>query len=467
VDQNVINQAANTPRVDNTSVAPYEQQAALEHLIATVPELRAAALGRPQQRLLAIALAVTRAPGWARTSQLAVALQAWERVLTIGDLPSVAAHVTADAETPSTPTLRDVNERATSATPPGRIPPAYSIAPLPRDSRTAPKVLRNSARTPVHALDNIATIDPLFAGAAADGTGEHATHITPPPHDARLSAPEHSFVPTPELREAGLTPQTSRIEEPRTQDALCVRTEFGGIFYLLNAALALELYGDFAAPRAKGITLLPWDWLAIVGRDWFGAEFVRDPVWTLLSALAGRTDHDTPGRDFVAPRTWVIPQNWLAPWNDTNVLHVYATRTRLRVMHRAGFTVFDVARNPAQPPLLQARKLCAEYSELHHATLARVYAAATRVRSRSHNARWLRCLLEYLRARLALALSADEKTDVPALVCRHRADVTITASAVDVHLSLADLPLQIRIAGLDRDAGWIPAAGRSLSFHFL
>jgi hypothetical protein len=37
---------------------------------------------------------------------------------------------------------------------------------------------------------------------------------------------------------------------------------------------------------------------------------------------------------------------------------------------------------------------------------------------------------------------------------------------VDVHLSLADLPLAIRVAGLDRDAGWIPAAGRDLRFHF-
>jgi hypothetical protein len=28
------------------------------------------------------------------------------------------------------------------------------------------------------------------------------------------------------------------------------------------------------------------------------------------------------------------------------------------------------------------------------------------------------------------------------------------------------LPLQIRFAGLDRDPGWVPAAGRFITFHF-
>jgi hypothetical protein len=31
---------------------------------------------------------------------------------------------------------------------------------------------------------------------------------------------------------------------------------------------------------------------------------------------------------------------------------------------------------------------------------------------------------------------------------------------------LATLPIELRIAGLDRDPGWIPSAGRSISFHF-
>ena len=38
--------------------------------------------------------------------------------------------------------------------------------------------------------------------------------------------------------------------------------------------------------------------------------------------------------------------------------------------------------------------------------------------------------------------------------------------STSVRLPLAELPIAIRLAGLDRDPGWIPAAGRSVAFHF-
>jgi hypothetical protein len=155
-----------------------------------------------------------------------------------------------------------------------------------------------------------------------------------------------------------------------------VRTQFGGVFYLLNAALALQLYSDFTAPRGANLRLSPWDWLALVGRAWFGREFVRDPVWELLASLAGRE-----GRRLRRPR-------------------------------------------------------------------------------------WLNAQLEKLRVRLGLALGDEGAAEIPALVCRYSADIAVTASRVDVRLALADLPLALRVAGLDRDPGWIPAAGRSVAFHF-
>jgi len=32
--------------------------------------------------------------------------------------------------------------------------------------------------------------------------------------------------------------------------------------------------------------------------------------------------------------------------------------------------------------------------------------------------------------------------------------------------ALAGLPIELRIAGLDRDPSWVPAAGRFINFHF-
>jgi hypothetical protein len=80
--------------------------------------------------------------------------------------------------------------------------------------------------------------------------------------------------------------------------------------------------------------------------------------------------------------------------------------------------------------------------------------------------RWLDQLMLYLRLRLQRALGLATQDDLAAVLCRHRTRVTTTATHVDVHLSLAELPITIRLAGLDRDPGWVPAAGRTIAFHF-
>ena len=86
-------------------------------------------------------------------------------------------------------------------------------------------------------------------------------------------------------------------------------THFGGVFYLLNAALALGIYADFTAPRGPNLELSPWDWLALIGREWFGEEFVEDPVWTALAELAGRTPFENPERDFQPPSAGWLPEH--------------------------------------------------------------------------------------------------------------------------------------------------------------
>jgi hypothetical protein len=68
--------------------------------------------------------------------------------------------------------------------------------------------------------------------------------------------------------------------------------------------------------------------------------------------------------------------------------------------------------------------------------------------------------------RLARALGLADPRAVPAELLRHRARVFVSPAHVDVELSLAELPLAIRFAGLDRTPGWIPAAGHFVAFHF-
>ncbi len=66
-------------------------------------------------------------------------------------------------------------------------------------------------------------------------------------------------------------------------------SQLGGLFFLVNLGLYLELYGDFSTPLTPGIALPIWDFVAIVGEALLREhELADDPVWALLAQLAGR-----------------------------------------------------------------------------------------------------------------------------------------------------------------------------------
>lgn len=473
---------------------PDARRDALARVLGAVPEARDATLAPPQRRMLAVALAVAREPVWARSPQLATALRALDAVTPLelaafpvtpesraGDVDA-ASHprsigddaVQADREIDPEPSASAVPHRGTThihpsfeavegaadrvrdveaAHPPPARRPRLRRADIARSMATDGFAAGLADVPSVERLRGVASTDPMDVPATAAPTFSDAVDASRVDVDA---------APVEKAQQAEASPELD------FSIRRSVETEFGGIFYLLNAALALQLYGDFTMPRAKGLALLPWDLLAMVGRAWFGAEFVADPVWRALASLAGRSAKEPPGTYFHPPKEWVMPADWLAPWGQVAEVRVHATRARLRVLHPAGFAVCDVPRDPALQPMAQAqaRALCATYPHLRGATLRRAGSSGTRTRPRAATARWLAWLLDFLAARLALALFVDKVADIPALLCRHPARVAVSASAVDVHLSLADLPLPVRVAGLDRDAGWIPAAGRSLSFHF-
>ncbi len=436
-------------RVGGETAGPEEEQSreleagdesALHQLITTVPELLGTALNLPQRRLFAQVMALMRSPSWARTPQLARALSRIEFAELLA--PNVGE---AAADTNA------VGKTASSA--------ANQVDFKGMELRRAKRIARRQTRIP--------------------GTSADANAQPPPPKLPALNGTEPfgeaSWAPArPELTVVGeSTPIIAERVVPTLASATVlpmpareVHTEFGGIFYLLNAALALGLYGDFTMPRAPGIALSPWDWLALVGERWFGPAFARDPVGPLLAALAGRRPSERPGKDFAAPALWAIDPAWLGPWGQVETVSVQATRSRLILRHPAGFILFDVPRNADVRPLMQARHLCAAQHSLRHAVPSHSRPAHARL-PRPGRARWLACMLGYLHARLALTLGTEPGDDVPSLVCRHDARITTGAGEVDVALQLADLPLAIRIAGLDRDPGWIPAAGRAITFQFV
>jgi hypothetical protein len=164
----------------------------------------------------------------------------------------------------------------------------------------------------------------------------------------------------------------------------------------------------------------------------------------------------------LVPETWITPRAWLSPWGRPTTVIGWAGRNRLILWHPAGFAIADAPRQPGRNGRDQLARL-ARQAGLAATTIVTAPRAPARLgRDRD---RWLNLLTLYLSARLSRALGVDAR-DAPDLVCRHPAVVEVGDGALDIHLALADLPLALRMAGLDRDPGWIPAVGLKPVFHF-
>jgi hypothetical protein len=81
-------------------------------------------------------------------------------------------------------------------------------------------------------------------------------------------------------------------------------------------------------------------------------------------------------------------------------------------------------------------------------------------------AAWIDQVMPHVRTRLRQALGLNEADDPGPLVCRHQAQVRLTPTHLDVFFALAELSIEIRLSGLDRNPGWVPAAGSFIAFHY-
>ena len=249
---------------------------------------------------------------------------------------------------------------------------------------------------------------------------------------------------------------------------LAAQTRLGGLFYLINAALALDLYGDFTRPLEPGIDLSIWDFLALAGRELIGEAIEVDPIWQMLARLAGRSENEPPGSRFDAGDEWRLPADWLSAFPESDQWSYQTSRGRLIVWHPAGFEALNVKLGP-RVPMRDITARIADETRLysHIAGFKRQSRVEVRRRKRESNRdRWIRCIADYLRVRLARSLGIEPGYELNRMLLDRLARVEVGPARLDVFFSLADLPIEIRLAGLDRDPGWVPSAGRAIAFHY-
>ena len=209
-------------------------------------------------------------------------------------------------------------------------------------------------------------------------------------------------------------------------------TDFAGVLFLLNSFIALDLYPDFTRPLGSRLAPSPSWLLGQVGRRLLGPAFGRDSLYSWL------TNNAQPGR---LPDVWQIAEDW------------EPDRARSR-RYRSGELAVDWDR----------RGFFAGIHRIGRRGASRVPAPRHIARLLPHraamNAVWLSGFVEYLRYRL-------NQADVGLSDLRLRGTIALVEGDLTALIALADLPIAVRMAGLDRDPGWLPAEGRVLRFEFV
>jgi hypothetical protein len=217
-------------------------------------------------------------------------------------------------------------------------------------------------------------------------------------------------------------------------------TRFGGLFFLLNVATALGLYGDFTQPQHRGLPGSPWRWLYRAGRAALGRRLRADPLAAWLRAQEGAL----PAPSCVA--VWDLDPALLAPFSgDARPRHALVAENGLSVWHPAGFVLAWRAQGTA--------------GDVEPGTILH------RVRRCTPRADPWSLTWPLVRVRLAAALGLPPHAAL-ALTFELPARLHARDGRVDLRFALASLPLALRFAGLDRDPGWLPAAGADIRFHF-
>jgi hypothetical protein len=388
------------------------------------PEACSTSLRADQQQFLGIALTVERDPARARDPIFVDRVVRWRQAVVAGN------NMVPVAPTPAARTPIRVGTQSDEA-----IAPAESAASREDVEPSA------TLDAPV-----AATLTAFPLPSSPDLRGAHR-------EERRAGVPMVSADPVPDEPIQG---DRSVCRMPTAVPA-SIETQLGGIFYLLNVALALGLYGDFTAPKGPRLELSIWQFIALVGGALLRGRHRRDPVWSLLADLAGPPPHAFSGTP-----TWRLDPAWLASFPARRTWRWSADADRIRVRHPAGFAIIDVPQSRERTAVQQVQDHVEPYRTVSSFRLVR---GTTRTRTEPAFARWTRWHAAYVRARLARALAAP-RSHVGPLLCRHRARIYLSLTHVEIAFSLCALPIAIRLSGLDRDPGWIPAADRIVSFRY-
>jgi hypothetical protein len=305
-------------------------------------------------------------------------------------------------------------------------------------------------------------------------------------------------------------------------------TELGGVLFLINLLIYLGLPETFVHAWPLERAIGAWGLLELFARGLLAAPaaYADDPLWGVLAQLDGRAPGAAPGagdrlgRAALTPRPplplrqergstardYRIPVAWLRALPDDPAERFYwaSTRRRLRLWSSRGYVLFDgrvrrrgdaaaraiLSELGATDRALECAGADQPALEYQLSTTAKAAKDAKIVESTLYSSplrslrslrfefstmegvpawlrRWLALSLPYARLRLALALGLDPADDLDRPLLARRGALYVSTTHVDLMLSLESTSIAVRLAGLDRNPGWIAEYGRVVLFHFV
>jgi hypothetical protein len=266
------------------------------------------------------------------------------------------------------------------------------------------------------------------------------------------------------------------------RDVEGVRTQLGGLFYLVNLMLHLNLPTCFEEKWGLASQVGAWGVLEILSRALFGTDhgyLASDAIWKVLAELDGRLPGQLPGRGFCGQDSFRLPKAWRSPVdNDKHRFWYWASaRKRLRLWSEHGYVLADIPKNPSVPRKQATEELGTFLQHDNRPRLFRRPSTLAPVQETfgplleglNQNLKyWLSMTVPYIRFRLSLALnsySKDTQTLAQTLLF-YPGRLFVTSTHVDLVMSLESISLPVRMAGLDRNPGWLPDFSRVVQFHF-
>ncbi len=220
-------------------------------------------------------------------------------------------------------------------------------------------------------------------------------------------------------------------------------TRAAGVFYLIHFLRQAELLHRFDTGLGG------WALIELLARCLLdkSADLSGDPVWAALAILDGRNPGEPPA-GFHAQHIYEAPSSWTA-----NVSPSRSARFRSRGLElwtEEGFLVLDSPEFTIPPGVRSFRRKF------------RVRVRPLALSISPELRRFLHFVLPYARWRIGRALGGARLED---LLLR-QGKLYLTRTHVDLVMSMREISVPVRMAGMDANPGWVPELSRVITFHF-